>query len=153
MLCAVTSSARWWASRPLSAVLRPKKAETVDIALRLEVEGPERDSRRRLRRRLLGRRAVARVGRGAHDPREVVEERALLTPQRAVDVVLVGDLADQAAPLRAALPRRGAVGGRHERGHRLEGDGVAGQPEPRPGLLEQAGTVGLQPAPGLRLAP
>src|SRR3954471_9839443 len=138
MLCAVTSSARWWASRPLSVVLRPKKAETVDIALGLEVEGPEGDGGRRLRRGLLGRRAVARVGRGAHEAREVVEERELLAHEGAVDAVLAGDLAEQAAQLRAALPGGAGVRRRHQRGQRLERHAVGGQAEARAGLLEQA---------------
>src|SRR3954462_7349387 len=105
MLCVGTSNARCWASRPLSAVLRPKKAETVDIALGLEVERPQRGGARRGRGRGLRRGPVAGVRRGAHQAGEVVEERELLAHQGAVDAVLAGDLAEQAAQFRAALQR------------------------------------------------
>src|SRR3712207_6916576 len=102
MLCAVTSSARWWATSPLSEVFRPKKEE-MPMALGLQVQGPEGDDRRRGRRGRgdLARRAVARVGGGAaaHQAGQVVEEGELLAHERAVDPVLAGDLGEQAAQL------------------------------------------------------
>src|SRR3954469_537506 len=131
MLCAVVSSARWWAVRPRSAVWSPKKAEMPVIALGLEVERPQPGGLRRGGRgdwrAGLGGRAVAGLGRGAHEAREVVEEGKLLAHERAVDAVLAGDLAQQAAQLGAALPGGGPVGGRQQRGQRLQRDGVRGQ--------------------------
>src|SRR5215212_7059657 len=109
MLCAVTSSARWWASRPRSVVLRAKKEET-GIGLRLEVQRPQlarglRDGRGGGVGR---RRPVAGLLLAAHQAGEVVEERELLAHEGAVDAVLAGDLAEQAAQLGAALPGVGA---------------------------------------------
>src|SRR3954449_4359685 len=102
MLWAVTSSARCWASRPLSVVFSPKKEE-IDIALRRQVERAESHARRgrgRGRRAGLGGRAVAGVGlRGVHQPRQVVEEGELLAHEGPVGRVLAGDLRQQAAQL------------------------------------------------------
>src|SRR5439155_22596113 len=120
MLCAVVSSARWWASRPRSAVFRPKKLETAVIASRLEVERPARGGARGRGGQVggagLGGRAVAGVRGRAHQPGQVVEEGELLAHQGAVDAVLAGDLAEQAAQLAAAIQRAAAVGGLYQRG-------------------------------------
>src|SRR4051795_5297224 len=113
MLWAVTSSARCWASRPLSVVFRPKKEE-IDIALRRQVERAESHARRgrgRGRRAGLGGGGGARGGprgggggraarggggvagvglRGVHQPRQVVEEGELLAHEGPVGRVLAG---------------------------------------------------------------
>src|SRR5512144_674870 len=118
MLWAVVSSACCWASRPRRAVLRPKKLEIEDIALGLEVQGPELGPRAAGRGRRggvrLARRAVgAGVVVGADHAREVVEEGELLAHEGAVDRVLAGDLGQQAAQLGAALAGPLRVGGGH----------------------------------------
>src|ERR671917_83029 len=113
MLWPVTSIARWCASRPRSVCWRPKKVEICVIALCLclEVEDAVLGGRGGGSGALL--RAVARVLLTADEAHQVVEERELLTHQRAVDAVLASDLVEQAAQLGAAL----ACGGGLERRH------------------------------------
>src|SRR5947209_20321756 len=100
MLCAVVSSARWWATRPRRAVCSPKKAET-DIALGLQVQHAQRGGRRRGRGHdgpAGGRgRAVAGLGVGGGKAREVVVEGELVAHEGAGGGALWGGVDARAA--------------------------------------------------------
>src|SRR4051812_24454312 len=149
MLWPVTSIARWWASSPRRVWLRPKKVEICVMALCLEVQdavlggsGGGRGA---------GLRAVAGVRLAADEAHQVVQERQLLTHERAVDAVLAGDLLEQAAQLGAALAGGGGLERRHQRGQALERHGGGRDAQALAGTREKLGARAFEPAAHVHL--
>src|SRR5919201_1030322 len=138
MLWPVTSSARCWASRPRSAVWRPRKVETDMLGPRVEGRQPRADGRAPARRvpSLRGLRE------GTH---QMVQEGQFLADEEPVLPMDACELHEQALEL-AALPTH-FFGLRRLREEEqvVELDVLRSEPQLRPGPPDDVVAVALEP--------